>query len=41
MTGRSVDIGVSENLPQRVVALLVRDIEGGILEPGSRLPTEQ
>lgn len=41
MTGRSADIGVSENLPQRVVALLVRDIEGGILEPGSRLPTEQ
>jgi DNA-binding FadR family transcriptional regulator len=24
-----------------VVALLVRDIEGGVLEPGSRLPTEQ
>jgi DNA-binding transcriptional MocR family regulator len=23
------------------VALLVRDIEGGILEPGSRLPPEQ
>ena len=41
MTGWSADIGVSENLPQRVVALLVRDIEGGILEPGSRLPTEQ
>ena len=34
-------MGVSENLPQRVVALLVRDIESGMLEPGSRLPTEQ
>ena len=41
MARRSADIGVSENLPQRVVALLVRDIEGGVLEPGSRLPTEQ
>lgn len=41
MARRSADIGVSENLPQRVVALLVRDIEGGTLEPGSRLPTEQ
>lgn len=41
MGRRSADIGVTENLPQRVVALLVRDIEGGTLEPGSRLPTEQ
>jgi GntR family transcriptional regulator, transcriptional repressor for pyruvate dehydrogenase complex len=41
MSRRSVDIGITENLPQKVVALLVRDIEGGILEPGSRLPTEQ
>jgi DNA-binding FadR family transcriptional regulator len=32
---------VTENLPQKVVALLVRDIESGVLEPGSRLPTEQ
>jgi DNA-binding FadR family transcriptional regulator len=32
---------VTENLPQKVVALLLRDIEGGVLEPGSRLPTEQ
>lgn len=32
---------MSGNLPQRVVALLVRDIEGGSLGPGSRLPTEQ
>lgn len=38
---RSADIGTIENLPQKVVALLVRDIEGGVLEPGSRLPTEQ
>jgi DNA-binding FadR family transcriptional regulator len=41
MSRRSADIGITENLPQKVVALLVRDIEGGILEPGSRLPTEQ
>ncbi len=41
MARRSADIGVSENLPQKVVALLVRDIEGGLLEPGCRLPTEQ
>jgi DNA-binding FadR family transcriptional regulator len=38
---RSADIGISENLPQKVVGLLVRDIEAGVLEPGSRLPTEQ
>ena len=41
MSRRSADIGVLENLPQRVVALLVRDIETGVLEPGGRLPTEQ
>jgi GntR family transcriptional repressor for pyruvate dehydrogenase complex len=41
MSRRSADIGVTENLPQKVVALLLRDIEGGVLEPGSRLPTEQ
>lgn len=41
MAKRSADIGVIENLPQKVVALLVRDIESGALEPGSRLPTEQ
>lgn len=41
MSKRSADIGFTENLPQKVVALLVRDIEGGVLEPGSRLPTEQ
>jgi GntR family transcriptional repressor for pyruvate dehydrogenase complex len=41
MSRRSTEIGVTENLPQKVVALLVRDIEGGVLEPGSRLPTEQ
>ena len=41
MAKRSVDIGVLENLPQRVVALLVRDIEAGVLEPGCRIPTEQ
>jgi DNA-binding FadR family transcriptional regulator len=38
---RSADIGATDNLPQRVVALLLRDIEGGALEPGTRLPTEQ
>jgi DNA-binding FadR family transcriptional regulator len=41
MVRRSADIGTTENLPQKVVALLLRDIEGGVLEPGSRLPTEQ
>ena len=41
MSKRSADIGFTENLPQKVVALLLRDIEGGVLEPGSRLPTEQ
>ena len=41
MAKRSADFGVLENLPQRVVALLVRDIDTGVLEPGSRLPTEQ
>ncbi len=41
MAKRSADIGVTENLPQKVVALLGRDIESGVLEPGSRLPTEQ
>lgn len=41
MSRRSADIGFTENLPQKVVALLVRDIERGVLEPGSRLPTEQ
>lgn len=41
MIRRSADIGTTDNLPQRVVALLLRDIEGGALEPGTRLPTEQ
>jgi DNA-binding FadR family transcriptional regulator len=34
-------LGVTETLPQRVVAALNRDIESGELAPGSRLPTEQ
>ena len=38
---RSAVLGVTESLPQRVVAALNRDIESGELAPGSRLPTEQ
>ncbi|MCC6305224.1 MAG: FadR family transcriptional regulator [Rhodobacteraceae bacterium] len=41
MTKRAQAIGTPDSLPQRVVALISRDIASGALAPGSRLPTEQ
>jgi DNA-binding FadR family transcriptional regulator len=41
MKQRAAEIGPMEKLPSRVAALLYRDIESGLLNPGSRLPTEQ
>ena len=41
MAKRSADIGETATLPQRVVSVLLRDIETGTLPPGARLPTEQ
>jgi len=41
MSKRPLAIVASEKLPQKVGALLIRDIEAGLFEPGSRLPTEQ
>lgn len=41
LRNRATELGSSEKLPSKVVALLYRDIDSGTLLPGSRLPTEQ